>query len=48
MAYVWVEEEEGMIFKHRILGPDESDHSKGLISMDAPMARALMKKAEGD
>jgi transcription elongation factor GreB len=47
-AWVRLEDEEGMIFEYRIVGPDESDHSKGLISMDAPMARALMKKAEGD
>jgi transcription elongation factor GreB len=30
------------------VGPDESDHAKSLISMDSPMARALMKKMEGE
>jgi transcription elongation factor GreB len=30
------------------VGPDEFDHTRGMISMDSPMARALMKKTEGD
>jgi transcription elongation factor GreB len=47
-AWVRLEDAEGNISEYRIVGPDESDHTKGLISMDAPMARALMKKAEGD
>ena len=47
-AWVRLEDEEGNISEYRIVGPDESDHARGLISMDAPMARALMKKAEGD
>jgi transcription elongation factor GreB len=47
-AWVRLEEEEGKISEYRIVGPDESDHAKGLISMDSPMAKALMKKNEGD
>jgi transcription elongation factor GreB len=47
-AWVRLEDEEGVVSEYRIVGPDESDHSKGLISMDSPMARALMKRAEGD
>ena len=47
-AWVRLEDEEGSISEYRIVGPDESDHTKGLISMDSPMARSLMKKAEGD
>ena len=47
-AWVCLEDEEGNRHEYRIVGPDESDFEKGLISMDAPMARALMKKAEGD
>ena len=43
-----MEDEEGNISEYRIVGPDEFDAAKNLISMDAPMARALMKKAEGD
>jgi transcription elongation factor GreB len=47
-AWVRLEDEEGNVSEYRIVGPDESDHTQGLISMDAPMARALMKKTEGD
>lgn len=47
-AWVRLEDDEGNIAEYRIVGPDESDHTKGLISMDSPMARALMKKAEGE
>jgi transcription elongation factor GreB len=47
-AWVRLEDEEGKTSEYRIVGPDESDHTKGLISMDSPMAKALMKKIEGD
>jgi transcription elongation factor GreB len=47
-AWVRLEDDEGNISEYRIVGPDEFDAAKNLISMDAPMARALMKKAEGD
>lgn len=47
-AWVRLEDEEGNVSEYRIVGPDEFDHTQGLISMDSPMARALMKKAEGD
>jgi transcription elongation factor GreB len=47
-AWVRLEDEEGNISEYRIVGPDESGHARGFISMDSPMARALMKKAEGD
>lgn len=47
-AWVRLEDEDGAIVTYRIVGPDESDHSKGLISMDSPMAKGLMKKREGD
>jgi len=47
-AWVRLEDEEGAITEYRIVGPDEFDHTKGLISMDSPVARALMKKTEGD
>ena len=33
---------------HRIVGPDEFDKAEGYISMDAPLARALMRKALDD
>ena len=47
-AWVRLEDENGDISEYRIVGPDEFDSTKGLISMDSPMARALMKKSEGD
>jgi transcription elongation factor GreB len=47
-AWVRLEDEEGNVSEFRIVGPDEFDAAKNLISMDAPMAKALMKKAEGD
>ncbi len=47
-AWVRLEDEEGNAAEYRIVGPDEFDPAKNLISMDSPMARALMKKSEGD
>ncbi len=47
-AWVRLEDEEGNASEYRIVGPDEFDPAKNLISMDSPMARALMKKTEGD
>ena len=47
-AWVRLEDERGNLAEYRIVGPDEFDTDKGYISMDSPMARALMKKAEGD
>lgn len=47
-AWVRLENMEGEVFEYRIVGPDEFDPDKGFISMDSPMAHALMKKSEGD
>jgi transcription elongation factor GreB len=47
-AWVRLEDENGTVAEYRIVGPDEFDPAKNLISMDAPMARALMKRMEGD
>ncbi len=47
-AWVRLEDEEGSLAEYRIVGPDEFDPERGFISMDSPMARALMKKTEGD
>ena len=47
-AWVEIEDEEGNIQKYRIVGPDEFDPSKNFISIDSPMAKALLRKTVGD
>jgi len=47
-AWVTIEDDEGHQTRHRIVGPDEFDQADGYISMDAPLARALMRKALDD
>jgi len=47
-AWVRLEDEDGNESIYRIAGPDEFDLDKGFISMDAPMAKALMKKRVDD
>jgi len=47
-AWVELEDEEGECVTYRIVGPDEFDVEKGWISMDSPVARALMKKCLDD
>ena len=44
-AWVEVEDDDGNEARHRIVGPDEFDREPGFISMDAPLAKALMGKA---
>ena len=44
-AWVTLEDDDGKEIRHRIVGPDEFDTQPGYISMDAPLARALMRKA---
>lgn len=34
--------------QYRIVGPDETDASLGYISIDSPLARAMLKKRVGD
>ena len=43
-AWVTLEDERGEKIIYRIVGPDEFDPKKGWISMDSPMAKALLKK----
>lgn len=47
-AWVTLENEEGKEEKIRIVGPDESDASFNLISIDAPRARLLLGKSLDD
>ena len=39
-----MEDKDGNELLYRIVGPDEFDIVKGYISMDSPVAKALMKK----
>ncbi len=43
-AWVDLEDEDGSEVRYRIVGPDEFDMAEGYISMDAPLARALLGK----
>jgi transcription elongation factor GreB len=43
-AWVTLETEDGRQARYRIVGPDEFDMAEGYISMDAPLARALLGK----
>lgn len=47
-AFVTLEDESGKEHHYRIVGPDEFDPHQGWISMDSPMARALMKRTLDD
>lgn len=47
----WVELEnvaDGELRRYRIVGPDETDARLGLISIDSPLARAMLKKRVDD
>jgi transcription elongation factor GreB len=41
-AAVTIELEDGSTRRHRIVGPDETDAARGWISVDSPLARALL------
>jgi transcription elongation factor GreB len=47
-AWVTLEDGGGTDSVYRIVGPDELDPGKHYISVDSPMARALLKKAVDD
>ena len=47
-AWVEIEDTEGNVSRYRIVGPDEFDPAKDFISIDSPMAKALLNRAEGD
>lgn len=44
-AWVTVEDEDGKAQTYRIVGPDEFDLKANKLSMDSPLARALLGKA---
>jgi len=47
-ARVTLEDDEGELHRYRIVGPDEFDVAAGSISMDSPLARALLGKRLDD
>ncbi|MDH3309985.1 MAG: transcription elongation factor GreB [Gammaproteobacteria bacterium] len=47
-AWVRLKGEDGDITRYRIVGSDETDLTRGYISIDSPLARALLKKSVDD
>ncbi len=47
-AWVTIEDEDGVESTYQIVGPDEFDIKARKISMESPMAKALLGKREGD
>jgi len=47
-AWVRLESETGEQLVLRIVGPDEFDGKRGFISMDSPVAKAILRREEGD
>ncbi|QSX37162.1 transcription elongation factor GreB [Shewanella sedimentimangrovi] len=47
-AWVELENDEGTVVRYRIVGKDEIDTEKGYITIDSPMARALIGKQVDD
>lgn len=47
-AWVEVKDASGNVHRYRIVGADEFHHDEGGISVDSPMARALLGKKSGD
>ncbi|MBU4321483.1 MAG: transcription elongation factor GreB [Thermodesulfovibrionales bacterium] len=47
-AWVEIEDTDGNVNRYRIVGPDEFDPEKDFISIDSPMAKALLSRTEGD
>lgn len=43
-AWVTLQNENGEKFEYRIVGADEFDHEPSYISIDAPLAQAMLKK----
>jgi len=47
-AWVEVEDEHQTVHRWRLVGPDEIDPAQGFISIDSPLARALLGKRADD
>jgi len=47
-AWVTLEDEQGKRHRYHLMGPDEIAPGEGLISIDSPMAQAMIKKKVDD
>lgn len=47
-AHVTLEDDQGEEFRYRIVGPDEFELRSGKLSVDSPLARAMLGKATDD
>ncbi|SFF40693.1 transcription elongation factor GreB [Fontimonas thermophila] len=47
-AWVEIADASGQTRRYRIVGADEADAQSGLISVDSPVARALLGRSEGE
>lgn len=47
-AWVKLENKEGEELNYRVVGPDEFDLTKGYLSVDSPLGRAMLKKEVDD
>ena len=47
-SWVTLTDGDGGQVTYRIVGPDETDADRGLISVDSPVAKALLRREEGD
>ena len=47
-AWVELEDEDGTPARYRIVGPDEADVKSGRLSVESPLARALLGKEVGE
>jgi transcription elongation factor GreB len=47
-TWVTVEDEDGARAAWRLVGPDEADPRRGLVSVHSPVGRALLGRAAGD
>lgn len=47
-AFVQLENEQGELLEYQIVGADEIDLKRGKISIDSPLARALLGRTAGD
>jgi transcription elongation factor GreB len=47
-ATVEIQDEEGVKKRYTLVGPDESEPERGMLSFQSPLGKALMKKKVGD